>query len=451
MRVKKEGQLPLPFGSVSDRRIVEQFQEKYNRISGILDRNPAILDLADRDLKTLSQGGTEGRDSHYTSENILRALVVLCVEELPFRDTIVRIADSHVLWNFVRLGHRDVMDFTFLNKCYGAIQPETWTEINAVLSRRAVKEGRIDPSTIRTDTTVVEGNIHYPTDSSLLWDSWRVLVRWIRRAKEVVPEVRSCRFHDRKVKGLHLYITRYISSRAKGRKREVRRRFRKLIQSVRRVVEIAERVCRVSEGGPSVELAGIALELKYFLPAAKTVADAAERVAVKGESVPARDRVFSVFEQHVELIKRGKRSKPVEFGHKVLLTQTREKFISDYAVMAKQVPDTELLEQVVEGHRGLYGAYPDVVTADKGFRAEAEAMSLLGEKVDVLAVPRRATDWGNEHLSPWQAFRAGIEGSISVLKRAFGLLRCLFRGFKNFASSVGLGVFCHNLVCLARA
>ena len=457
MRVKRDHQLSLCFrlaSVVSELKIVQEFQARYKRISDLLDKNPEILEWVHEDLKRLSVGKKEDgkgeRKSGYTSENIFRSLIVLCVEGLSFRDAVVRIADSGILWEFARLGMREMMDFTFLNKCYNAIRPETWEAIHRVLGRYAQGEGLIDPKVVRTDTTVVEANIHYPTDSALLWDSYRVSVRWIRRAKGLVKGVERHRFHDDKVKGHSLYITRYIGSGSKGRKREVRRRFRKLIASVRRVWGIGAEVCEAAKGSLNWELAEIGLELGYYLPAVKTVADVAERVAVRGERVGAGERVFSIFEQHVELIKRGKRGKPVEFGHKVVLSQTREKFISDYEVLPEQVEEGLVLEEELEDHKGLYGAYPEVSAGDGGLWAGEEAMERMGKKVGVLAVPKRVTDWGKEWMNPWQAFRAGIEGTISVLKRAFGLMKCLFRGFKNFASAVGMAVFCHNLICLTR-
>jgi len=451
MRVKKDCQLPINWGFIPAPKIVAEYQEKYNALSEILDENPDILDLLDRDLQKLCSSNRKGRKGAYTSETILRTIVVMRIECLSFRDAIVNIAQNEFLCGFIRLGNRTMMDFTFLNKCANAIQSATWDEINKMLSRYAVAESLIDPSHTRLDTTAIEVNIHYPTDSSLLWDSYRVLVRWIDRAKEFVPVVRHHRFHDKRVKRLHLFITRYIASTSKSRQKAVKGRFRELIAAVRRVYDIAQKVVEWAKLFPAqIELAAIASELNYYLTAVKTVSDAAERVAVKGETVPASERIFSLFEQHAELIKRGKKGKPVEFGHMVLLVETREKFITQYNVMEKQIADEHLLPGALETHKEQFGEYPEVATADCRFHGTQEQMDAMSEKVEDLAIPKKAMDWANPFLLLWQGFRAGIEGSISVLKRAFGLLRCLYRGFKNFACAVGMSVFCHNLVCLAR-
>ena len=111
----------------------------------------------------------------------------------------------------------------------------------------------------------------------------------------------------------------------------------------------------------------------------------------------------------------------------------------------------ELLAPAVEEHCRRFGSYPEAVTADCGFHGRPEVMAAVREKVETVAVPKNVREWAGETFAQFRSFRAGIEGSISVLKRAFWLARCLFRGFRNFASSVGLSVFCHNLVLLARA
>ncbi len=118
--------------------------------------------------------------------------------------------------------------------------------------------------------------------------------------------------------------------------------------------------------------------------------------------------------------------------------------------MEHRIPDPQLTAVSVENHERIFGDAPDVLTGDKGFNPKATERAALEEKVETLAVPRRLSDWGEVIGSVWQRFRAGIEGSISVLKRAYRLRRCPYRGFKSFAASIGLSLFCHNLVVLAR-
>jgi IS5 family transposase len=300
------------------------------------------------------------------------------------------------------------------------------------------------------DTTVTETTIHYPTDSSLLWDSWRVLARLLREGRAPVPGSCEHRFHDRLVKRAFHRIVRYGRSPAKKRKRLVAQCWRELIAHVRWIADIAEAFRRENRFHADLAVQGICAEIARFLGPVRTVISTAERANLKGETVPASERVFSLFEPHTELICRGKVRKPVEFGHVVMLSQTKQKFISDYKVMEHRIPDQQLGPEIVENHERMFGEAPDVLVGDKGFNPKAPVRAALEAKVKTLAVPRKLSDWAEVIGSVWQRFRAGIEGTISVLKRAYRLLRCPYRGFKSFAASVGLSIFCHNLVVLAR-
>ena len=342
------------------------------------------------------------------------------------------------------------MEHSFLNRCFQAVRPATWKRVNDLLGRQAVKQEAIVTATIRADTTVVETNIHWPTDSSLLWDTWRVASRSLKRGREIAPESCPHRFHDRKTKRLHLFITRYAKSPSKKRQRKVKSAFRKLIARVTQIVEIVGFFCEMAPCWGNVELDAVVAELKPFLPSMKKVVAQARRAQLDGEKVPAAQRVFSIFEPHSELIKRGRREKPVEFGHALLLCQTPEKFITDFEVFAERPADCTLTEEVIGRHERLFGQRPEVLAADKGFCPDATKYAELEQRVGVLAIPRRMRDFADKVLSMWQSFRAGIEGTISGLKRAFRLARCFYRGFKRFQGAIGMAVFAHNLVVLAN-
>ena len=449
MRRKTENVLSFECNDKGLPKVVRDYRDRYRTISQVLDKNSEILDLVHQDLKKLSQSGAQGRNGDYTSENILRALIVQHIEGLPFRDAVIRIGGDGFLQDFLRMRKKTVMDFTFLDKCFLAIQPETWKRVNELLGHYAVAQEAINPKVIRTDTTVVESNIHHPTDSSLLWDTWRVARRLLTRAREISRESVPHRFHNSKIKGLYLFITRYIVSKSKSRQKQVQARFRTLIERADWIVAIAADFCRKYRSSSNPELSAVALELQAYLPSMQTVAATARWANMEGETVPASERVFSLFEPHTELIKRGRRQKPVEFGHKVLLCETAEKFITDYEVYEKQQPDSDLTQPVIERHEKLFGERPKVLAADKGFCPEKSKFEELAKLVANLAIPRRMQDFMDKVLASCQAFRAGIEGTISGLKRAFRWVRCFFRGFKGFARTVGLGVFCHNLIVLA--
>jgi IS5 family transposase len=464
MRKKLDRQLYFEFPLESSRKVVREYQARYAAINEVLLENPRILDLAHKDFRKLSTRSDQAarnrnRRADYTSENIFRALIVHGVEQTDYRETTVRISESLCLQQFCRLGPREVMDYTFLCKAFGVLSPETLRAMNLALATYAVDHELLDPSTVRTDTTVVETNIHYPTDGSLLWDCARVLIRLLRKGRTYAPERLNNRFHDRKLKRLFVAIARGCRNQGKGKrtgkkakiaKRKIKKYFRKLIAGVQRLIDIAEPFAAFAVRALDLSLMAVGYALEALVPDVKKVISQSVRAQLNGETVPAKERIFSIFEPHTELIARGKARKPVEFGHKILLTEAKGTFITDYEVLLASPNDRNLAPEVVERHENLYGDPPDVVAGDAGFSPSEDKRKELEDKVDVVAIPRNVADRMKEELAPWHRFRAGVEGTISVLKRAFRLFRCVYRGFNNFATNVGMGILCHNLVLLAR-
>ena len=251
MRRKREAVLPFAWNNDHLPKVVREDRKKYKGISRLLDENPEILDRLHEDLKKLSQGGRQGRRADFTSETILRALVVHAIEGLSLRETVILIAGSDFLQDFLRTRKKAVMDFTFLDKCLLAIRPETWRRVNQLLGQQAVAAEQVDPSVIRTDTTVVEANIHWPTDCWLLWDSWRVASRLLQRGRSLCPASCPHRFHDRKIKRLHLFVSRYHQSSSKKRRGDVKKAVQTLVERVGWIVEIGGEFCRLAASRPT--------------------------------------------------------------------------------------------------------------------------------------------------------------------------------------------------------
>lgn len=454
MRNKIHCQTQLPLWGHPPKE-VRDYRAKYDRISGILDDNPCILEAVHEDLSRLCS--PSGRQSTYSSEQFLRIIVIKVIEGLSLRDVIIRVSESDFLRNFTRIFSDDVMGFAELDTAIKCIVPATWEKINGLLLRYAKRKGKITGKRLRVDSTVCESNIHYPTDASLLWDSFRVAARLMQQGVEADAVLSmENRFHGKKVKRLYTFISTHGGQ--KRSVRAVRRSMRKLIEKVEWICSIGRQFVENAKkkGSPSLEAMGLVQELRTKLPLMEQVAVCARRV-FNGETVPASDRIFSIFEPHTELLKRGKSRKPVEFGHMVTIGQTWEKFISFYNVEEQSRHDVKIGDEALRAHKKTFGEYPDEFTADKNYYGGPAHMEKWEARIPVYAVGKKGrrneNETEREHgflFRLLQTFRAGCEGSISVLKRAFGLYRCLFRSFKSFASSVGSTVFCHNLVVLSR-
>ncbi len=452
MRTQASSEQYFNFVGESSLKIVNAYREKYEHLSQLLDDNPALLSLSHQDWAELLSTSDEGRNG-YTSEQLLRALLVLFLEGKTYRNTVILIDNSEFLQYFVRLGVKSTMDFSFLNRAFSALQAPTLLMMNAVLADYAITAEMISGEKQRMDTTVYETNIHYPTDSSLLWDSFRTLARLIRIVQKELPHLGlDHRFHDKKVKKLVTFIARNASSKSKKTQRKVKQAYATLIQRVSWILGVGRQVeeCLV-RAGYTVE------ELSHYLPLVAQIVDQADRRVLKGETLSPDEKLYSLFEAHTELIVRGKAGKPIEFGHKILVAQTGEKFIHHYAVMEKRIEDKELLMPAVNAHKKLFGHYPEVLSTDKGFYESMQQIEGLEAKIPVVSIAKKGrrnqAEYERETSDAFidgQRFRAGSEGSISVLKRAFKLGKCFFKGFKNYAASVGFAVLCHNLVLLTR-
>jgi len=438
----------------ADLAVVEKYHEKYSRIDAILDKNPEILEAVHADLRN-KMGSLKGREADYSSEMLFRMLLIKCIEQLSFRDLVVRVNDSSFLRNFARIGWGEVMNFTVLDAAWKCLDDTTWDVINEYLFKYASREDLISGTDLRTDSTVCESNIHFPTDSSLLWDCYRVIARTMRQIEGSNNKYSMYfRFHDKKIKKLHTFISTQAGRKQLSTIRNVKRAMKLLVE---RVEDLINKGALFIAHAREMRLSQDCIEpLELLLENAQYVTEQARRHGINGEMVSAKERLFSIFEEHAELLKRGKAQKPVEFGHLVTLAQTREKFISYYAIDEISTPDTEQKDKALENHKKQFGVYPERFTADKNYHVSVEDTHQWEKKVSVFSVGKKGNrslqETEREHSEPFrmmQRFRAGCEGSISVLKRAFGLRRSLYRGFKSFASSICRLVFCHNLVLLA--
>lgn len=465
MRIKLNPQEPLDF-TPARLKVTRDYHQKYQVVDGILAETPRILTVFHRDVaRVLSKAGRK-RTAHFTSDQLLRAILVMEIEGLPYRETVVRIDDSQFLRRFVRIYDGEMMDHSLLCKAYKAISPEAWQEMNRWLGRYAIDRELITGTCLRVDTTACETNIHYPTDSSLLWDGYRVMSRLIARVREYDAEaVGAGRLQDRRVKRLMLRITRRAANKEDDRSK-LERPYRALLAHVSRVLDwsrqvratVRERLATESyDLQVSAILTGLVSELEGYDDLIEKVIDQAARRVLAGEQVPNAEKLFSLFEPHTELLIRGKVAKPIEFGHMILLQQVEEKFITGYQVFEHRPSDASLVDAILKDHKKTFGKLPESFTADKGFYQSMDKLRELERTIANVSIAKKGSrtddERAREHhpiFRALQRFRAGIEGTISALKRVFKLSRCLYRSFRTFCSSVGAHVFAHNLVVLAR-
>ena len=466
MRAKLVIQRGLDF-SKSHLKITNEYYARYEAVSSILDHTPKLLDRIHSDLeRSLKRVNREdrGRRPEYTTENVLRILISQVLEGASLREIVVRIDDSNCLRRFVRIDNGPMMDYTTLCKLKNTIGKDTWKAVNRCLAQYAVRCEQIEGDKLRLDTTAVETNVHWPTDSSLLWDVYRTLDRLLRQAREIDPEaVGSRRLQRRRAKRLQQKITRRAAKKGRSAQ-QLKPLYTQLICMVEDLFAWARPVRQELAGGRRLtgardraQAAALVEQIDSYLVLGQQVVDQARRRILAGERVPNEEKLFSLFESHTELLIRGKAGKDVEFGHMIQLQQVDGKFITDYDVFDKRPLEYELLHSVLESHKKLFGRYPDELAGDKGYYQNRAAIDRLERKVPLVSIAKKGRrtpqETEREHDPLFrlaQRFRAGIEGTISFLKRMLRLARCFNKGWEHFVSTIGQTILAHNLLILAR-
>jgi IS5 family transposase len=424
---------------------------KLQNIDKIITDNPQITKAVHADLTTgLQDTGRQG----LSAERVLRAAILKHYKGYSYRELKDQIHGSVVLRWFTRFYSDEVVHFTALQKSIKSIRETTWRKINAQLLPYAQAK-KIEPGNyLRVDTTVVQTNIAYPVDARLLWDSIRVLTRIMEAALHFIPHLRfNFAKRTRRSKKLCYAIVMLKGAQAKNRRQKL---YQELLKVAHEVVSMA-RECR-EQAVKSRHAKATVLDnaLSHYLRLATKSIKQCERRVLNGENVPASEKIVSIFEQHTDIIKRGKSQSPTEFGHKVLLTTGKSGLITHYEVLRGNPSDSDMLAELLSLHHKQYGKVPRHLAADRRFFSadnERTAYQRGVQKVCIGKPGHRSQARQELERQPWfkqlKRFRAGIEGIISTLMRSFGLTRCVWKGWESFRSYVGLSVVTFNLQKIA--
>lgn len=431
-------------------------------ISDFLDRHPELVALVAADLNRGLKRATTGRPG-LTAEQTLRSFVLWRIKNWSYRELRERIADGYTLRLFSRFGSRRVPKYQAFQRSFSRLRAETVQRLNEAVVRAAVEMKIEDGTKLRVDTTVVETDIHYPTDSTLLWDGVRTISRLVLDWLEAELPGVAGEFKDRRRRARRRMqeISRMHDRRGKNN-RAFRRKYRDLLAVAQEVVEKAPTVVERARTRKVSDLFQAALvdrfcqQILQLVTLTERVIDQTCRRVFGGEAVSADQKLYSIFEPHTDLIVRGKKRKPVEFGHKVFLAESRRGFITDYRVLDGNPPDTEQLGPSLEQHQKLFHRGPSLYAADRGFDDPMAPTLAKKAGVSELCIPQRggklsadkAARQRGRRFKAGQRFRAGIEGTISVLLRGRGMRRCLLEGRLRFDLFVGASILAANLLRL---
>jgi IS5 family transposase len=425
-------------------------------ISEILDGLPHLNELVLKELgKVSGVGESDVGCGGMSAEQVLRSAVIKQMNQFSYRELAFHLADSRSYRTFCRLG---VMDKTpsksALASNIKALRAETLEQINAELIGAALDANIEKGNKVRVDCTVVESNIHHPTDSELLYDCVRVLSRLMRRARKLMGEVIVFSNRTRRAR------RRRLAVRNARNKQQRRAAYRDLLKVTDETQRSAARVMRILGESTTLDPVGkacaesISADIERFVELTDRVREQTRRRVMEGQSVSAEDKIVSIFEEHTDIIRKDNRE--THYGHKICLTGGTSSMILDCVVLEGNPADAMLAETMIDRQVELYDQPPRQVAFDGAFASKSNLESIKSKGVEDVAFAKgRGLQVKDMVKSSWiyqrlRRFRSGIEGVISFLKRVFGLDRCTWRSFASFKSYVWSSIIAANLLVMAR-
>ena len=411
-------------------------------------------DLAKRYPKTTKTG------RHSTPvEVVLRMLVVKRLYGRSYAETERVVRDSLSLRQFCRVFLNDVPDEKTLIRWANVIQPKTLEKFNERIMQLAVERKVTRGRKLRTDGTVVESNIHPPSDNRLLADGVRVLARTVGRAPALLQQKVQEPFEDftQAAKQRARQIGETLRKKTEAAKSAGRQQYQELLEMARKTVESARRLQTQLRQHQEPKAKRLHQILETFLPRTEQVIDQTTRRIFQGEQVPASEKIVSLFEEHTDIICRGKESRPVEYGHKIWLNEVEGGLVSHYRILDGNPSDEEQWKPSLKAHLKTFHQPPHQASGDRGLYSEPNEQLAHNLGVKKIILPKRGyrskARLKHEHKA-WfvkgRHWHAGVEGRISVLKRAHDLGRCLAHGLNGFQCWVAWGIIAGNLAVLGR-
>lgn len=416
----------------------------------ILNQQPEIYEMVKNDITMGEEGSSFGRQDKPTVEQIVRAAIYKEMKSLTYRELEYAQHDSRMCSIFIKLDDRKPFSFKAYQKYISRISGESLNNVMIAINKIAIGEGLEDGKSIRTDSTVVETNIHYPTNNSLVWDCIKTIDRLLKKLKDSGVQIKP-RSYRKQAKKNHYKINNT------KKKEEREEEFKKQLKLLRSSINQAERAFTAmlpKTIAGWIEAQAVIKELRELLPKAEKVYDITWRHEILGESVPNKEKIFSIFEDHTDIVVKGGRE--VEFGHKVNLAGGRSNLILDCRILDGNPADASIYGDVIDRIHENYRIIPRNIVTDGGYASTANARiaqekgiinivfnKIKGSLKNIVRSKNMET-----RLKKW---RSGIEAVISNLKRGYELFRCEWKTRARFDAKVYWNVIVYNIRVMTGA
>ena len=405
-------------------------------IDTILEQHHELYKIVVPDLKGLSKDSIMGRKDIPTVEQIVRAAIYKEIKVLNYRDLEYAEEDSRICGEFLKLNGREPFSYQMLQKYISKISAETLKKLLIEINKIAIENGLEDGKRVTTDSTVVETDIHHPTDNALVWDSIKKLNRLFRQINKAVPKLKL-RNTTKQAKKNYYKINVTKNGKREGLFVSQLKILKRDIKRARRTVELLD-----------IESADYAEELRNTVEVVEKVHEVAFRREILGESVPSSEKIFSIHEQHTDIIVKGSRA--VKFGHKVNLAIGKSNLILDCIIPDGNPKDTDLYQDTMRNISENYKVKIQDGVTDGGYASKAN--SEFAKKLGLINIVFNKVVGSLKNIAvskhietKLKKWRSTIEAVISNIKRGFDLRRCEWKGRMHFDAKVFWIIIAYNI------
>ncbi len=404
----------------------------------ILEARPDLILMFSSDIMGDELASTFGRQDTPSVEQIVRAAIFKEMRGMDYRDLEFAQLDSRSCAAFIKLEDRDPFSFQLFQKYISRIQPETLHRVLVEINKIAISEGLEDVKSVSQDSTVVKANIHYPTNNSLVWDCIKTSTRLLEQLKQ---EIDTLDFIDYTKSAKKTFYEINVNRKNKDRYDL----FCKQLILFTKVINQTSNA--IKKKSTSIIAWGIQEELTKLLSLMVQVYNVAYRKEINGEKVPSEEKLFSIYEQHTDIIVKGQRE--VLFGHKVNLAAGKSNLVLDCQVLRGNLSDKSLYQPTIDNVIQNYKIIPRDSATDGGYASLANRdhaqkagianivfNKVVGSMQNIISSLNMET-----RLKKW---RSAMEAIISNIKRGFNIRTCNWKGWVHFQAKVIWSVLAYN-------
>lgn len=416
---------------------------EFGLIDTILLQHPEFLGIISEDVVGDNKNTKFGRGDVPSVEQIMRAAIYKELKRLDYRELAYHQEDSRICALFLKIDELRPYSFQMYQKYISRISEKSLQKLVIELNKIAIKEGLEDLKRIRQDSTVVEANIHHPTNNSLVWDCIKTSHRLLEKLSEELSDFNYINY-TKSAKKTYYKIN---NTKGKGKEEKIKQLFKKqLITFTKTINNLSNAVKKKS--GCSIKAYAIQFAIESFIPMCEKVFSQTERFQIHGEKVPSSEKIFSIHEPHTDIIVKG--SRDIKYGHKADFTSGKSNLILDCDVLKGNVSDSKLFQPAIERIEKNYGELPESTSNDGGYASKANSEYAVEKGIRNIVFNKTVGSLKNiasslnmeTRLKKW---RSGMEAVISNLKRGFNLRRVSWKGFDHFKSKVLWSVIAYNI------